>query len=177
MHNVGHLEFAQLLANQGFCVFVPHFFEATGTNWADNATIWREFPVWLGTISEALDFAQNHEAADSDRIGLVGFSLGAYLALSLGSQQPRIKAVVDFFGGIPDHFADRLEQMPPVLILHGEADNTVPVTEAYRLSELLEERKLPYEMKLYKNAGHGFRGFDMMDAGQRTYLFLKRQLG
>jgi len=177
MHNVGHLEFAQLLANQGFCVFVPHFFEATGTNWADNATIWREFPVWLGTISEALDFAQKHEAADPDRIGLVGFSLGAYLALSLGSQQPRIKAVVDFFGGIPDHFADRLERMPPVLILHGEADSTVPVTEAYRLSELLDQRKLPYEMKLYKNAGHGFRGFEMMEAGQRTYLFLKKQLG
>jgi carboxymethylenebutenolidase len=177
MHNVGHVKFAQLLANQGFVVVVPHYFESTRTNWADNATIWREFPVWLGTISEALDFAQKHEAANPEKIGLVGFSLGAYLALSMASQQPRIKAVVDFFGGLPDHFADRLERMPPVLILHGEADSTVPVTEAHRLAEILNERKLPHDMHIYKNAGHGFRGFDMMDAGQRTYLFLKRHLG
>jgi hypothetical protein len=30
---------------------------------------------------------------------------------------------------------------------------------------------------LYKAAGHGFRGFDMMDAGRRTYEFLKKNLG
>lgn len=175
--NVSHLEFAQILANQGFCVFVPHYFERTGTVWADNATIWREFPVWMGTISEGLDFACTHASADPARIGLVGFSLGAYLALSLGSQQPRVKAVVDFFGGMPDHFADRLNGMPPVLILHGEADSVVPVSEAHKIASLLSSRKLTFEIKLYRNAGHGFRGVEMMDAGQRTYFFLKKHLG
>jgi len=175
--NVGHLEFARMLANQGFCVVVPHYFESTGTVWADNATILREFARWMGTISDALDFTAKDEKADDSRIGLVGFSLGAYLALSLGSQQQRVKAVVDFFGGMPDHFAERLNGMPPVLILHGAADFVVPVTEAHKIAELLESRKLPYEMKLYENAGHGFRGLDMMDAGQRTFIFLKRHLG
>lgn len=174
--NIGHLDFAQILANQGFCVFVPHYFESTGTVWADDATIWREFPVWMGTLSEGLDFASNHPSSDPARIGLVGFSLGAYLALSLGSQQPRIKAVVDFFGGMPDHFAERMNGMPPVLILHGEADSVVRVAEAHKISALLSSRQLPHEMKLYPNAGHGFRGFDMMDAGQRTFLFLKKHL-
>ncbi len=175
--SAGHLEFAQLLANQGYCVFVPHYFESTGTHWADNATIWREFPTWMQTISDGLDLAETNEKADGSRIGLVGFSLGAYLALSIGSQQKRVKAVVDFFGGMPDHFAERLNGMPPVLILHGEADNVVPVSEAHKIARLFDTRQIPYEMKLYKNAGHGFRGFDMMDAGQRTFLFLKRQLG
>jgi carboxymethylenebutenolidase len=177
LSNVSHIEFAQLLANQGFCVVVPHYFESTGTNWADDATIWREFPVWMGTISEAIDYAAALDKADPERIGIVGFSLGAYLALSLASQQPRVKAVVDFFGGMPDHFAERLNGMAPVLILHGAADTIVPVAEGEKIAALLESRELPYEIKVYPNAGHGFRGFDMMDAGQRTYFFLKKHLG
>lgn len=175
--HAGHLEFAQLLADRGFCVFVPHYFESTGTNWADNATIWREFPTWMQVISDAVDFAVQNRSADPNRIGVVGFSLGAYLALSLASQQPRVKAVVDFFGGIPDHFAERLEHMAPVLILHGEADPIVPVEEAHKIARLLDSRSIPYETRLYKSAGHGFRGFDMLDAGQRTYSFLTRHLG
>jgi carboxymethylenebutenolidase len=67
--------------------------------------------------------------------------------------------------------------MPPVLILHGEADVVVPVSEAHKLAHTLQERGIPYEMKIYKQAGHGFHGFDMMDAGQRTYCFLKKHLG
>lgn len=176
LHNIEHVQFAQMLANQGFCVVVPHYFEATGTNWADDTTIWREFPVWLGTINDALDEVAKQSSADPDKIGVVGFSLGGYLALALGSEQQRVRAVVEYFGGIPDYYAERLERMPPTLILHGEADNRVPVSEAYKLAELLDQRRLPYEMKLYKNAGHGFRGFDMMDAGQRTLIFLKQHL-
>ncbi len=172
-----HLQFAQLLADQGFLVCVPHYFEVTGTNWADDATIWREFPTWMGTVSAALDEVSGHENADASRIGLVGFSLGAYLSLSLAVEQPRIKAVIDFFGGIPAHSAEKLQQIAPVLILHGDADFTVPVAEAHKLAELLQARNSPFEMKIYAGAGHGFRGFDMMDAGKRTYDFLKKHLG
>lgn len=175
--NEGHLDFAQLLANQGFCVFVPHFFEPSGIRWADDTTIWREFPNWMRIISSAIDFSQQQRAADPERVGVVGFSLGGYLALSLAVEQKRIKAVAEFFGGMPDHFAERLDGMAPVLILHGEQDRTVPVSEAHKIAKLLESKNLPYEMKLYVNAGHGFGPLDMMDAGRRTYFFLKKHLG
>lgn len=177
MSSEGHLQFAQLLANQGFCVFVPHFFEPSGIRWANNATIWREFPNWMRIISTALDHAQQQPAADPDRIGLIGFSLGGYLALSLGVEQKRIKAIVEFFGGMPDHFAERVNGLAPVLILHGEQDRIVPVAEAHKIARLLEQRHVPHEIKLYKNAGHGFSVLDMMDAGRRTYFFLKKHLG
>lgn len=176
LNNTGALKIGELLAQQGFCVFVPHYFMATGTRWADPATIWREFPNWLRVVSDCLDFASKHPKADANRIGLIGFSLGAYLALALGTQQPRIRAIVDFFGGLTDYFVEGLANLAPVLILHGEADKTVPVSEAHKLARILAERDLPYEMKVYKNAGHGFHGFDMMDAGQRTYNFLKNHL-
>ena len=125
----------------------------------------------------SLDFAQKHPRADPSRIGLIGFSLGAYLSLALGSQQQRIKAIVDFFGGLSDYFIERLTQLAPVLILHGEADPVVPVSEAHKVAQALDQRGLPYEMKLYRNAGHGFQGLDMLDAAQRAYQFLKQHLG
>ncbi len=50
------------------------------------------------------------------------------------------------------------------------------MAEARRLADLLREKKLEYEIKLYPHAGHGFRGFDMMDAGKRTFDFLRKHL-
>lgn len=176
LHNTGALQVGELLASQGFCVFVPHYFAATDTQWADVTTIWREFPNWLRVVSDLLDFAEEHPKADPGRIGLIGFSLGAYLSLALGSQQQRIKAIVDFFGGLSDYFIERLTQLAPVLILHGEADKIVPVSEAHKVAQTIEQRGLPYEMKLYRNAGHGFHGLEMLDAGQRAYKFLKKHL-
>jgi len=63
-----------------------------------------------------------------------------------------------------------------VLILHGEEDRVVPVTEATRLQQLLERAGTHCEMKLYPGAGHGFSGSQLLDAGQRASQFLKRNL-
>lgn len=172
----GSNQFPQMLADRGFAVFLPHFFETTGTTWASPPTIRDNAPTWIIAISDALDFAQDHPRSDRRRIGIVGFSLGAYLALGLASQQSRVKAVVDFFGGMPDHFADQVRHLPPVLILHGDQDTVVPVSEAHKLEALYRARQAPYEIKIYPNANHGFNGFNMLDAGQRTYFFLKKYL-
>jgi carboxymethylenebutenolidase len=175
--HAGYGTFPQMLADRGFYVILPRYFESTGTGWAHPTIIRQHFPEWMTTISDGIDYATQQPQADSDRIGIVGFSLGAYLGLSLGSQQPRVRALVDFFGGLPDHFVERIQHLPPVLILHGERDNVVPVTEAHKVENLYRTRGADYEMKLFRNAGHGFSGFDMLDAGQRTYFFLKKHLG
>ena len=66
-------------------------------------------------------------------------------------------------------YAPTNQEQPPKLY--------VPVSEAHKIASVMEERKLPYEMKLYKNAGHGFGTLDMMDAAKRAYFFLKKHLG
>jgi carboxymethylenebutenolidase len=87
----------------------------------------------------------------------------------------RVKAVVDFFGGMPAELSG-FQRMPPVLILHGEEDRVVPVTEATKLQRLLERAGTPYEIKLYPGAGHGFNGMQLIDAGRRSVQFLKKYL-
>lgn len=167
---------ARLLASRGFAVFVAHYFEATGTLWADERTIRQNFQVWMRTISDAVTFAGSQPGVDASRIALLGFSLGAYLALSVATVDSRVKIVIDYFGGLPEELSRDGRSLPPVLILHGEADPIVPVSEAHKLRRLFEENGTPYEIKLYRGAGHGFSGFDLLDAGQRTLAFLQKHL-
>jgi carboxymethylenebutenolidase len=167
---------ASLLAGRGFAVFVVRYFERTGTSWADERTIRQHFEVWMKTVSDAITFAGQQPGVDPSRIALLGFSLGAYLALSVASIDARVKAVVDYFGGLPEELTNGVNPLPPVLILHGEADPVVPVIEAHKLQRLFENTGTPYEMKIYRGAGHGFTGFDLVDAGQRTLAFLEKRL-
>jgi carboxymethylenebutenolidase len=168
---------ASMLAAQSFAVFVLHYFDRTDTTQAaDKQTIFRNFPAWGKTVWDAISFIEQHPQVDADRIGLLGFSLGAYLALSVASVDPRVRAVVDFFGGLPKEMKLFMRRLCPVLILHGEADPTVPVDEARELQKLLEKKGIPYEIKIYPGAGHGFDSDVWRDAGLITLQFLQKYL-
>lgn len=177
LHSGGFADPARLLAASGFAVFVPHYFERTGTAWADDATIRREFESWTETISDAITFAVAQPKTDAAHLGLLGFSLGGYLALAIATEDSRVRAVVEYFGGLPEELEQAATKMPPVLILHGDADTRVPVSEAHRLRALLERTNTPHEIQIYRGAGHTFSGFTMLDAAQRTLAFLQKHLG
>ena len=157
-------------------MYVLHYFDRTGTAYADKPTIFRNFPAWMKTLWDAVSHVSSQSAVDPERIALLGFSLGAYLSLSAATIDSRIKAVVEYFGGLPKEMKLFMRRFCPVLILHGEADPTVPVEEAYHLQRVLEKRELPYEMKIYPGVGHGFTGDIWRDSGLRTVAFLKKHL-
>jgi len=167
---------ANLLAEQGFAVYVLRYFDRTGTTEADRETIFRHFPIWMKTLWDAVSLVASQPQVDPERIGLLGFSLGAYLSLSNAAIDSRVRAVVEFFGGLPKEMKVFMRRLCPVLILHGEADSTIPVEEAYHLQQVLEKKRIPYEMQIYPGAGHGFSGDVWQDAGFRTLGFLKKHL-
>lgn len=168
---------AEMLAEQGFAVFVLHYFDRTDTESAtDKATIFRHFPAWGKTVWDAVGHIAQHPQVDPDRIGLLGFSLGAYLALSVASVDSRVKVVVEFFGGLPKEMRLFVRRLCPTLILHGEADPIIPVSEAYDLQGLLEKKNIACEMKIYEGVGHGFDNATWLDAGMRAVQFLQRHL-
>ena len=172
----GTEKFAALLAEQGFAVYVLHYFDRTDTQSADKPTILRNFPIWMKTLWDAISFVEKQPAVDRERIALLGFSLGAYLSLANSTIDGRVKAVVEFFGGLPREMKLFMRRLCPTLILHGEADATVPVAEAYSLQQLLEQKGIPYEIKIYPGEGHGFESEVWRDAGQRTLHFLQKYL-
>jgi dienelactone hydrolase len=176
----GHVSMAEpatLLASQGFAVYVLHYFDRTGTTYVDGLqTIARHFPVWMKTLWDSVGFVARQPQVDPARIGLLGFSLGAYLSLSAASIDSRVRAVVEFFGGLPKEMKLFMRRLCPVLILHGEQDKTVPVQEAYHLQQLLEKKQIPYEIQIYPGVGHGFSADVWRDAGLRALAFLQKYL-
>jgi carboxymethylenebutenolidase len=175
--NVSGMErYASVLATQGFAVYLLHYFDRTGTEFADKQTIFRSFPLWMKTLWDAISFIEKQPQVDAQRIALLGFSLGAYLSLATSAIDPRVKIVVEFFGGMPKEMKLFMRRLCPVLILHGEDDATVPVEEAYNLQKLLEKKNIPYEIKIYPKVGHGFETETWKDAGQRSLQFLQKHL-
>jgi carboxymethylenebutenolidase len=128
------------------------------------------------TIDDALTAIARQENVDPGRLGLLGFSLGSYLSLSVASHDSRVSAVVEYFGGLPSLFALNLKKFPPTLILHGDADDTVPVAEARKLEKLFGEKQFPFEIQVYPGQGHRFHGDDEKDAFERSLRFFDKHL-
>ncbi len=175
--NVSGMErYAAMLAAEGFAVYLLRYFDRTGTEPVDLQSIKRNFPLWMKTLSDAISFVETQPQVDRERIALLGFSLGAYLSLANSAIDPRVKAVVEFFGGMPKEMKLFMRRLCPVLILHGDADPTVPVEEAYQLQKLLEKKGIAYEIRIYPGAGHGFESEIWSDAGRRSLQFLQKYL-
>src|ERR1700733_4654769 len=64
---------ASLLAEQGFAVYVLHYFDRTDTTEIDGLqTIFRHFPAWMKTLWDAVSFVARQPQVDARRIGLLG---------------------------------------------------------------------------------------------------------
>jgi carboxymethylenebutenolidase len=175
---------ARLLAGQGYHALVVHYFDSTGTKRIDPREVQNNkklFRTWTETVRESVRYTTKLPGVDKKRIGLIGFSLGAYLSLAVaGESDAPVAAVVDLFGGLPELFHDRAYKLPPTLIIHGNADKVVPVREARDLEKLLQKHKRPYDIKIYEKADHLFGGNmlsrDALDAQKRTLDFLAKHL-
>jgi dienelactone hydrolase len=168
---------AKSLARQGYVVILICYFDRTGTpdnvpaaqraafiRWLQGAAAGekenvarKRFEQWIETVGDAVAYARQLPNVDGQRVGLVGFSLGGYLAVSAAMQkQFEITTLVELFGGLPEELRKNVKTMPATLILHGEQDNVVPVKEGYALLGLLIEKKQPVEFEFYPGVGHCF---------------------
>jgi len=181
---------AEGLAAEGFAALYVDYFCRTPPPSKEgfkpfSAEINRAWPVFLEVAGDAITYLGTVPGVDGKRVGLLGYSLGGYVSLALGAQDDRPRAIVEYYGGLPTPFSRRAGQLPPVLVLHGDADSTVPVAEAYALERYASAAggQKTVEMQIYKGAEHSFnfqgRHYDpeaAKDAEARTLAFLRRWL-
>lgn len=179
--------YAKELAARGHVAMIVHYFDngeqakddlvgPDGPKAAAQTHILQNFTKWLEAVREGVNYAAKLPNVDANRIGMLGFSMGGYVALSESTRNARVTAVVDYFGGVSPLFAALARKMPPALVLHGDADTVVPVTEAKKVETLYKRTNSPIEVKIYEGEGHGFKGEAQKDATERTLKFLEKHL-
>jgi phospholipase/carboxylesterase len=112
-----------------------------------------------------------------DRLALMGFSQGAMLALFAGLRGavPAPASILAYSGALlgPESFAAEAAARPPVLLVHGEADEVVPAMASRQAARLLQAHGVPHELLLRPDLGHG-----LDDAGLAAgTALLTRSLG
>ena len=151
--------FAPQLSRLGVACYAVHYFDRTESTHADAATILdgHHVPLWLSAIDDTLAYIAKRPGVDVKRIALLGVSLGAYLSLAAGTTSNIIRAIIEVSGGLAQPYASHAtSSFPPTLILHGETDSVVPVSQATELSALLDRLSVPHQMQLLPAEGHCF---------------------
>jgi acetyl esterase/lipase len=125
-------------------------------------------------------------------------------AFTVGQQPVKVAAIVDFFGvtdveeelttdvkawalewfaGVPDrvNLARRVSPLshvrpglPPIIMIHGTADNGVPYEQSVRLHQALDRVRVPNELVTIPNGGHGvYADGEKLRAQSAVFHFLE----
>ncbi len=104
-----------------------------------------------------------------DRLALIGFSQGTMMALHVAFRRSRPAAAVIGFSGMlagGERLAEEIESRPPVLLVHGEADEVVGFGAMAAARETLQANNVSVRALARPGLGHGIdqEGFEAAKA-------------
>lgn len=110
-------------------------------------------------LNAFLDRMMAEEGLTPDRVALVGFSQGTMLSLHVAPRRDAALAGVVAFSGrllAPETLAEEVRVRPPVLLIHGDADDVVPPASLPEAAEALEQAGwTELYAHVMKGTGHG----------------------
>lgn len=135
-------------------------------------------------LKTAITYLQSVPSVDPKRIGVIGWCMGGGYALELGVREPRIKAVVMYYGKVITDDSRLQNFNAPLLGIFGALDRGISAASVEDFKVRLEHLKKRAEIYLYPEAGHafanplnaGYRRDDAEDAWNKTLIFLKGNL-
>ena len=145
---------AHAIAAAGYQVFLVHYLDRTAERRASFATVFQNFVPWMQTVRHALAWVAARRDVDPDRIGVVGISLGAALGLTVAGTEPRVRALVDYFGPLLQQGAiPSGARLPPTLDPARRRGSHRPVANAYAIENLPKSKRAPYGDQGLSRAG------------------------
>ena len=113
-------------------------------------------------------------------LALVGFSQGTMMALHVGLRRAVAPAAIVGYSGMlvvpenvePEKFAAEIVSKPPVLLVHGDQDELIPVQALMHAAQSLASLEVPVEWHISPGLGHGIDQEGLRQGGE----FLARRL-
>jgi carboxymethylenebutenolidase len=153
------------LAKEGFTVYAPDLYHGKLTVEIEVAEIYSNELSLEQTridLDNAIELLQDQTPHSDEGISVIGFSLGAYLALDLSNNRPeKIIKVVVYYGTGPDDYSNARASY---LGHFAEFDVFEPQTNVEELESALKKSNRPYTFYQYPNTSHWFCEPDRVDA-------------
>lgn len=127
-------------------------------------------------VNDFLDHHLARHGLSDAELALFGFSQGCMMALHVGLRRATAPAAVLGYSGLlaaPETLADEITVRPPVLLVHGQADEIVPHAALPDAEAALKDAGVPVEAVSRPGLGHGIDE----DGIERAVAMLKRTLG
>lgn len=172
--------YASALASQGIDAYLVYYYsDADERGMSQSGDIFTErYPAWTKLVDDLADHLLTQKDSNG-KVGLVGFSNGGILATGASTLDPKINAAVIYYGTEPWPLKERAKRFPPLLVLHGDADQVIPVIAGHQLAALAQDVGAKADLVIYPGEGHGFgpnANGNGADALKRTIAFLKKEL-
>ena len=124
---------------------------------------------WVGANKAApvlerfLDAELARHQLPPSALALVGFSQGTMMALHVGLRRAVSPAAIVGYSGLlvlppdgnPETLAADIRSRPPVLLVHGDQDELIPVQALFQGTQALAAMGVPVEWHVSAGVGHG----------------------
>ena len=109
------------------------------------------------TLHAYLDETLEEEGLTPDRVAIVGFSQGTMMSLNVVLRRPEpVAALVGFSGRLVEiDGTGPITSKPPVLLVHGDQDEMVPVDSIHEAREALAKEGVNVSWHISQGVGHG----------------------
>jgi dipeptidyl aminopeptidase/acylaminoacyl peptidase len=202
-------DWGQLLASNGYVVFLPNTRGVTGEGGAMHATIDHWGEMAFQDLMDGVDYLVAQKIADPNRLGIGGWSNGGFMTEYAITRTTRFKAAValaghsDFYSlygtsYLRDGLRRTSGQSPysnrawydehspitfakncrtPTLLLHGQLDPGVPLTQARQFYTALKDAGVEAELVIYPRERHSLQEYShRLDLQRRLLAWFREHL-
>jgi len=135
---------------------------------------WRGVHAAAPGLDQFLDSELARHQLPPSALALVGFSQGTMMSLHVGLRRAVSPAAIVGYSGMlilegdtdVGGYAAQVRARPPVLLIHGDADELIPVTALFHSAQALAAMDLAAEFHISPGVGHGIDDEGLRHGGE-----------
>tara|TARA_B100000900_G_scaffold380647_1_gene366503 strand:- start:6 stop:656 length:651 start_codon:yes stop_codon:yes gene_type:complete len=157
------------------CLVNPSGFQWFDLSKDDEEYILNEARVAENVLHQFINEVKTKYNLSSSKIVLSGFSQGCMMALNLGlTSTEKFNCVIGFSGKIinKNDLKKRMKSFPNILLIHGDADEVVPVSNILEAKDFLIRNNIDVNTQIIKNCSHHIP----VEASSLALSYIKKNL-